>query len=164
MNKLALLILAIPALLLSSCNHKELCYHHEYRVRIVFDWENAPDANPASMNAQHFDCSESIPPQRFSFPGRDGGFITTSPGIYSGIAFNDDITYWAQVRNTVDIAAYEILTKDAVALETLGLSTAVLPRCRGAEDRRNRRRRAQFKDTMDNYTVISSLLSFCERI
>ncbi|MDE7451813.1 MAG: DUF5119 domain-containing protein, partial [Paramuribaculum sp.] len=46
-------ILAIIAAVvsLSSCRHKEL-YEEELNyqeVEVVFDWRNAPDANPASM-------------------------------------------------------------------------------------------------------------------
>lgn len=136
MKQFNILSAVLTALIFTSCNHKEFCYEHTYKVRIVFDWRNAPDANPKSMNAHHFDTNGSIAPQRFSFGGRDGGYITTQPGIYSGIAFNDDIIHWASVRNTGNIGSYEILTNDAVSLTSLGISTANLPRLRGTEDER----------------------------
>lgn len=126
----------LTVMLFSSCHHKEFCYDHTYKVRIVFDWRNAPDADPESMNAHHFDARGTMSSQRFSFPGRDGGYITTRPGMYTGIAFNDDITRWASVRNTKNASTYEILTNSASTLATLGISTAGIPRQRGTEDER----------------------------
>ena len=40
------------AFLLSSCEHKELCYGHTHtaKVNVVFDWKKAPDASPESMD------------------------------------------------------------------------------------------------------------------
>ena len=38
--------------LLTACEHKDLCYEHPHSasVEVVFDWVNAPDANPATMS------------------------------------------------------------------------------------------------------------------
>lgn len=136
MKKTGLLLTVAAGFLLASCNHKEFCYDHRFTVRIVFDWRNAPDANPASMNAHHYEFTGAIGPQRFSFGGRDGGYITTTPASYSGICFNDDISRWASVRNTRDIETYEIMTADATRLASLGLNTMHLPRVRESEDER----------------------------
>lgn len=136
MRQHRILLAFLPVAMLASCHHKEFCYEHTGKVRIVFDWRNAPDADPKSMNAHHFDNNGSMSPQRFSFAGRDGGYITTREGIYSGIAFNDDITHWASVRNTGNVTTYEILTRDAASLAALGISTANIPRIKGTEDER----------------------------
>lgn len=42
---------AIGIWLLSSCEQKDLCYDHNHasNVKVTFDWEQYPNANPASM-------------------------------------------------------------------------------------------------------------------
>ena len=44
--------LLMMAELLSSCEHKDLCYDHPHRetVEVTFDWSEARDANPATMS------------------------------------------------------------------------------------------------------------------
>lgn len=44
--------LLMMAELLSSCEHKDLCYDHPHRqnVEVMFDWSADPDANPATMS------------------------------------------------------------------------------------------------------------------
>ena len=51
MKRFSLYLLAALATVLCSCEHKELCYHHphEARIRVVFDWRDAPEANPRGM-------------------------------------------------------------------------------------------------------------------
>lgn len=136
MKQFKMILPALTAIILTSCNHKEFCYDHTYSVRIVFDWRYAPDADPESMNAHHFDVTGSMSPQRYSFGGRDGGYITTRPGMFAGIGFNDDINEWASVRNTASIDTYEIITKEARSLPSMGLSPFNVPRAEGAEDER----------------------------
>ena len=44
-------VYALLAMILFSCEHKELCFHHPHvvTVRVDFDWKNAPQANPEGM-------------------------------------------------------------------------------------------------------------------
>ena len=37
-------VYALLAMILFSCEHKELCFHHPHMVtlRVDFDWKNAP--------------------------------------------------------------------------------------------------------------------------
>lgn len=46
-----LFFLTIGVWLLSSCEQKDLCYDHNHasNVKVTFDWEQYPNANPASM-------------------------------------------------------------------------------------------------------------------
>lgn len=41
-------VYALLAMILFSCEHKELCFHHPHMVtlRVDFDWKNAPQADP----------------------------------------------------------------------------------------------------------------------
>lgn len=43
-------------LILSSCEHKELCYSHAHtaKVQVIFDWKNASEANPETMRLYLF--------------------------------------------------------------------------------------------------------------
>ena len=44
-------VYALLAMILFSCEHKELCFHHPHMVtlRVDFDWKNAPQADPEGM-------------------------------------------------------------------------------------------------------------------
>ena len=44
-------VYAVLAMILFSCEHKELCFHHPHMVtlRVDFDWKNAPQADPEGM-------------------------------------------------------------------------------------------------------------------
>ena len=45
-------VYALLAMILFSCEHKELCFHHPHMVtlRVDFDWKNAPQADPEGMS------------------------------------------------------------------------------------------------------------------
>lgn len=133
-----LLLLAAPGLLLTACRHKELdvLYDDAGNVKVVFDWRNAPEASPESMEAIFFDSEKSDAPVRFQFAGRDGGYIHIPAGAYSVIGQNSDNTDWAYRRNEEDPDQFEIYTADASRLDALGLNARTLPRARGAEDER----------------------------
>ena len=49
MRRLFYLLTAL--LVFTSCEHKELCYYHPHaaKVRVEFDWRDAPQADPAGM-------------------------------------------------------------------------------------------------------------------
>ena len=55
MNKLifraAAAVASLLCLLLTSCNHRELCYDHEHWIdlQVAFDWSEEPAAAPATM-------------------------------------------------------------------------------------------------------------------
>lgn len=123
---------------LSACNHKDLdvIYPDAGNVSVVFDWRNAPDANPESMEACFFDVATTTEPVRFIFNGRDGGTIHIPYGEYSVIGLNGDINDWACRRNDHDIDRFEIYTPDAECLSGFGLDARTLPRARAAEDER----------------------------
>ena len=44
-------VYTLLTMILFSCEHKELCFHHPHvaTVRVDFDWKNAPQANPEGM-------------------------------------------------------------------------------------------------------------------
>lgn len=56
---------------------------------MVFDWTEAPDADPATMSLYLYpeDGSE---PMRYEFTDRTGGTITVPMGMYDAICVNSD--------------------------------------------------------------------------
>lgn len=123
---------------LSSCNHKDLCFDHNHNVEteIVFDWRNAPDANPSSMAAVMFDRNNVNDPIRFIFSGRDGGPVNLPEGQYDALGLNADMNDWAVFRNQPDIESVELFTNDAETLEAYNLMPDAVPRVRGTESER----------------------------
>ena len=108
-------ILAVTAigLLSTACHHKNL-YDEDItyqEIEVVFDWRNAPDANPESMALYLFD-QVGNKPIRYIFSGRDGGTIRLPYGNYNTIAMNADDTDWAYDTNTGDIDNFETVTHE----------------------------------------------------
>ncbi len=132
-----LFLSALLAMSLTSCHEKELCYDHVHRVDIdvVFDWQNAPDADAKSMALYMYD-TESGDHLRYIFDNNHGGPLSIPFGTYNGLCLNSDDTDWAIIRNENDINSFEIYTADANALETTGLSTRTMPRARATEEER----------------------------
>lgn len=129
------LILLLAA---TSCHHKDLCFDHTHTfdVNVVFDWRNAPDAEPASMAAYFFTSDNSADALRYIFSDRYGGHIAISHGQYSALCMNADDTDWAHLRNTSDIETFEIYTAETDELSVYGLSARSVPRAEGTEDER----------------------------
>ena len=113
---------------LSSCHHKDLDYDDSTNVEInvVFDWRNAPEANPSSMATYFFTGGQN--PLRYIFSDITGGIIKIPYGYYDGLCLNSDNTDWALMRNTSSIDSFEIYTRDASTLTSYGISSRALPR------------------------------------
>lgn len=95
------LFLVSILLLLSACNHKELTYGsaEAKEVWVVFDWKDAPEANPASMALYLYPTDGGIP-LRYEFSGRDGGKIRVPFGMYDALCMNSDNTSWIHSSET----------------------------------------------------------------
>lgn len=131
------IVSVLAALTLASCNHKDLDYYTDAgNVRVVFDWRNAPQAAPASMEAYFYDVTGLTSPVRFEFVGREGGTVHIPDGSYSVIGLNSDNSDWARLRNLESAEAFEVYTADAESLDAFGLNVNTLPRARGAATER----------------------------
>ncbi len=132
------IIFFLVASLFSSCHHKDIDFEEivTQEVNVLFDWRNAPDANPASMAAYFYDTSAGSenPMVRFDFANSTGGEIRIPLGTYSGLAMNSDNTDWAQVRHSDSVDDFEIYTREVSALPATNLSTRAVPRAQGTED------------------------------
>lgn len=138
MKKTIYMLTAVAAgMLMASCQHKELCYDHSHIVdlQVVFDWQKAPDADPASMSLyMHSTSGGEV--KRYDFPQRDGGKARISLDTYHALCLNSDNTDWAQFQGTDRHETFEIYTQTADMLSGNGFSTRGLPQAEQAADER----------------------------
>ncbi len=135
--KIALLVLS--ALSLCSCVHKELCLHHvhETRLRIVFNWQNASEANPGGM-CVYFYPVDGGSPIRFDFNGKDGGEISLPMGEYNLLAYNND-NEAVMFANTEKMEKHIAFTREGDILEPVygnGYKSSKVPRPMDASNER----------------------------
>ncbi len=130
-------LLALPALFFSSCHHKDVYMEEEMtsQLQVVFDWRNAPDANPSSM-AMYLYEEDGHSPMRYIFSNKTGGLIKAPFGMHHAICLNADNTDWARMRNNDNIETLEIYTQDAEEIGTRDDSSSTVPRPEGTENER----------------------------
>ena len=77
--------------MLTSCEHKELCYYHPHaaKVKVVFDWRDAPQADPDGM-CVYFYPLEGGSGYRFDFNNTTGGEVDLRVGKYLVLCYNND--------------------------------------------------------------------------
>ena len=114
MKKCAFAIISVVMLaVMLSCEHKEL-YNgipHVVNARVIFDWQKAPDANPASMSLYLFPVGggEVV---RYDFTDRKGGTFRVSNGAYSVLCLNSD-TENIRYLNTRQRETFCVTTREA---------------------------------------------------
>lgn len=130
-------IVALCALIaLGSCEHKELCYHHDHTVtlRLVFDWQDAPEASPRGMCVFFYPLDEGLQIRRFDFEGMTGGEITLSAGRYEVVCYNND-TENMRFRGVHSFGLHEMCGRDADLFEPVGaMAPSRLPRAPEADE------------------------------
>lgn len=125
----ALGILIAGSFGLSSCEHKDILMEEPSavlcRTKVVFDWSNAPEADPASMELCLYPEGASHH-LSFNISGKDGGYILVEPGVYRAISMNNDDLDWAIYRNTHDADDFEVYTHNASELGAFKLLSSHL--------------------------------------
>lgn len=113
----------------TGCDHKELCFEENKTtlINVVFDWRNAPDADPPSMVLRMYNRADGST-LRYIFQNKTGGTIKIPYGSYDAICVNGDIDSWAHLRNIDEIDTYEVYTSDATELKTLGVPVEAVSR------------------------------------
>ena len=108
MRRLFYLLTAL--LVFTSCEHKELCYYHPHaaKVRVEFDWRDAPQADPAGM-CVYFYPIEGGGGYRFDFSNAIGGEVDLRVGKYLVLCYNND-TEAVEFYNTDDFWTHGIYT------------------------------------------------------
>ena len=90
-TRIQTILCGLLVMVLFSCEHKNLCYHHPHiaTIHIEFDWKNAPLADPEGM-CVFFYPEEGGKPIRFDFTGKTGGQIDIKIGKYRILCYNND--------------------------------------------------------------------------
>lgn len=129
---------AIGIWLLSSCEQKDLCYDHNHasNVKVTFDWEQYPNANPASMCFYLFPREEGERTLKREFIGKNGGIAQALVGVsYTALGFNSDARN-TSFRYNISTNSIEASSKDAGTIDRIGISASLLPRAKGTEGER----------------------------
>ena len=122
-------IVALASLgILTSCRHKDLYMEESMtsKLTVVFDWRNAPDANPSSMALYLYE-KDGHSPMRYIFNNREGGEIKAPFGTRHALYMNADNTDWIHIRGHENVETMELFTSDAEALESQGLIRLPFP-------------------------------------
>lgn len=125
---------AAMLLLLAGCEHKELSdgYPHTATVKVVFDWKNAPDADPEMM-CIYFYPKNGGEALRHDFTDIRGGVIKLPVGRYDAICLNSD-TEKIYFRNIDKRETFEVYTGETSLLSPLGLYAVEPPPADAAAD------------------------------
>lgn len=130
MKRLKILFILLALTSLCSCNHKRLCMEHPHMapLRLVFDWRDAPEAEPDGM-CVFFYPEQGGQPRRFDFNNRTGGSISLAVGRYRVICYNND-TERVYFGNTDNYLLHSVYSPTTDLFAPLGLTSkaGVVPR------------------------------------
>ena len=110
----------IAMLLLTCCNHQDLCYHHQHglKIKVEFNWQNASDASPRGMCVFFYSEDNSSQYYRFDFNGRDGGYVELPEGRYRIIAYNNDSEV-TEFMDYTNFDSHKAITRRGNVLESV---------------------------------------------
>lgn len=129
MKKLIPALCALLAIILSACEHKELCYihPHETKLFVEFDWRYAPDANPEGMLVYFYSMDNPGRYYRFDFPASKRREIEIPEGKYIIISYNND-TEAVRFSGHTGWDGHSAYTRDGDVLEPMygnGITSSV---------------------------------------
>lgn len=94
MNHNVLLLIIMSAVMLTSCEYKDLCYDHSHwsDVRVAFDWAaTAGNIVPKGMTVLFYNTANANQePIRYDLPDTIGGSVRLQPATYQAAAYNYD--------------------------------------------------------------------------
>lgn len=129
---------AMLLLLASSCNHKgfEDPETDKVRVKVAYDWSDAPDANPEGMSVFFYNSVDGTS-KRFDFTGTEGGYVDLEAnGIWHITTYNND-TPGVQGAYSHGYDTHMLTTREGSVLEPVlgnGISSSLRP-APGAQER-----------------------------
>jgi len=136
-------LLGIMMAFMTSCEHKDLCFHHPHtvKIRVQFDWTNAPEANPEGMCVFFYPILDSNrgPEElgsavRFDFKGMTGGEVELLVGSYRIICYNND-TEGVMFRGMSEYDEHQAYTREGHIFESIyGNAASYAPRANGTEE------------------------------
>lgn len=114
------LLLMLIVMAFASCNHKDLCYMEAYKtkIKVVYDWSDAPDATPGGMCVFFYSTSNSEEYYRFDFDNIKGGEIEIPAGNYLLVTYNND-TEVVKFSGTNHFDGHKASTREGDLLEPL---------------------------------------------
>lgn len=121
-------------MLLSSCEHKDLCLSHPHTktIKVEFDWRDAPDAWAKGMCVSFYSL-EGKGRFRFDFNNTTGGNVQLKVGKYRAICHNND-TEAVLFTNADVFESYGVYTREGNVLEPIyGNGANYAPKASGAE-------------------------------
>jgi len=132
MNHILRTIVVFTILLLTSCEHKDLCYDHSHtsKIQVVFDWRNAPGATPETMRLYLFPVDGGIS-QAYEFTDYRGGYINVPAGRYKVLCVNSD-TESVLYRNADLFDSLEAYAPDGI----LNVGASSVPPAEGTSGQR----------------------------
>lgn len=115
-----LLSVLVLLLLLTGCNHKDLCYEslHLVKVRVAYDWLNAPEASVGGMRVFFYSEDDPTDYYFFDLPGMSGGYVELPAGKYRILSYNND-TKTALFTNIADFYKHYCYTREGNILEPI---------------------------------------------
>lgn len=129
----------------TSCHHKELCLDHRHmqRVKVEFDWTDAPEASPRGMTVYFYprDSRSDEPSatgtyRRVDFKGMEGGYVEVPRGMYRIISYSNDSDI-NEFHTVADYDGHTIFTRDGSLFEGLpGSLQGTGPRADGQGEQR----------------------------
>ena len=130
-------LFTLAALLLCSCQYKDLCYDHPHdawsEVNVTFDWSEAPLADVKGMTVLFYNVDKpDAEPVRYDFAGNSGGKARLALGTYRAVAYNND-TETILLRNFNPYTDLEAYTRVSSIEEGTRLTRSGMPRAVGTE-------------------------------
>lgn len=125
--RLAVMVSCAIVIVLTGCEHKELCYNHGHNVEIEirFKWDAAPDADPQTMVVNFFSLDGTHVARR-EFTSRDGGVVMVEAGEYRLLFHNGEME---SVKEAVDnYDKYGLATVEEALLAPMSRSLDTPPR------------------------------------
>ena len=86
-------------LLLASCNHKELCYHHPHtaKVRVDVDWSRFVEEEPTGMTVMVYPADGSQPYTTLTHTLHQAYFHLPE-GVYHSLVFNQSVSEFGSLE------------------------------------------------------------------
>jgi len=129
-----ILLTLLTALLLTSCEYKDLCYDHSHwaTVKVTFNWEKEPNATAKGMTVIFYNLDDpTAEPIRYDLP-LEGGTVRLVAGRYRALTYNND-TETILYRGNDYGQTVEAYTRESSIEEGTRLTRAGMPRAPGTE-------------------------------
>ena len=120
--------------LLVSCKYKDLYYEQDdwAEVTVGFDWQHTPKLEPEGMTVLFY-REGTANPERYDYPGMQGGKARLRPGTWQAVGYNYD-TETILYQGMESAATLEAYTRNSTISEGTRMPTRDMPRAQTTED------------------------------